>query len=336
MMEKREKEMFCAAGTHHDANEVMRFLLVKCLGYLCIILFSIESLCFSPPPSPLSVPSDLPFIEACRHGEKMKALSFIKQGQKVNVVDRNGLVPLQIAAYMGHMDIIHILLEHGADVNFHSSYYPAVYVAKTEEITLLLIERGADIRVPYPSQDGYPVSNALFHKAAGKGWDTLLCAMFEKVKDADALDFNKQTALFAAARNGRLSCLMMLLEWGAKVDHVDKYGITPFMVACAQGQIETAKALLKAGADPKHKMKTGESVLGFTVQRCWSPSMAGYDGIERSFIPVVRLQIRSGAIIEKSILDSLQKAPFLNYSCQEVLGLLQAEYEASKHAHSPY
>jgi ankyrin repeat protein len=54
-----------------------------------------------------------------------------------------------------------------------------------------------------------------------------------------------------------------LVDGGADVNAVDRFGYTPLLYASTIdfGDAETAKALLQAGADPAIKAKKGETAL---------------------------------------------------------------------------
>lgn len=59
------------------------------------------------------------------------------------------------------------------------------------------------------------------------------------------------TALHNAAAKGHQALVRMLLEMGARVDAVDRLGVTPLTAACFYGQTKVAELLLAAGASLK-------------------------------------------------------------------------------------
>jgi ankyrin repeat protein len=59
-----------------------------------------------------------------------------------------GETALHLAAGEGHLEIVKLLLEHGADVNAKTAYETALHLAAGEghlEIVKLLLEHGADV-----------------------------------------------------------------------------------------------------------------------------------------------------------------------------------------------
>lgn len=59
----------------------------------------------------------------------------------------------------------------------------------------------------------------------------------------------RQELLFEAARLGRTDIIEPLIKLGADVNAHDKRGFTPLILAAYAGQMETAEALIAAGAD---------------------------------------------------------------------------------------
>ncbi|KAI0208993.1 Ankyrin repeat and MYND domain-containing protein 2 [Lamellibrachia satsuma] len=73
-----------------------------------------------------------------------------KQTTHVDCLDKNGMTPLQQAAFKANVDICHLLLAHGADVNSseHNQGYTALMFAALSgntEVTQLMLEAGAKV-----------------------------------------------------------------------------------------------------------------------------------------------------------------------------------------------
>jgi hypothetical protein len=60
---------------------------------------------------------------------------------------------------------------------------------------------------------------------------------------------------------GGLESVRLLIQSGADVDFVDRYGETALMSAAASGRLDIVKELLKTGADPKLRDKKGNTAL---------------------------------------------------------------------------
>jgi len=76
--------------------------------------------------------------------------------------------------------------------------------------------------------------------------------------DVHAASSAGQTPLHPAA-SGSPKCVRMLLAAGAKVDAADRIGRTPLAWAASNNNVETAKLLLDAGADPNREDNEGGS-----------------------------------------------------------------------------
>ena len=69
------------------------------------------------------------------------------------------------------------------------------------------------------------------------------------------------TALHWAAYHDKAEVIEKLLSAGARPDEKNRYGITPLLLACENGNERSVRALLKAGADPQARRLGGEPAL---------------------------------------------------------------------------
>lgn len=128
----------------------------------------------------------------------------------LNHYSPHGFTPLGMATHFGNEDIVRFLLRKGADPNLASkngySVYP-LYVATDlnfEGISKMLVEAGAEVNVIQASQ---------------------------------------MTPLHAAAKNGNIEMLILLLEKGALVDIKNDQGKTASDLAFEKGHREIAQIL---------------------------------------------------------------------------------------------
>jgi ankyrin repeat protein len=170
--------------------------------------------------------------------------------------------PLSNAAAVGRMDIVHLLLDHGADPNLPEeqfaprgkALYSAVYHGHYE-IAKLLLERGAFPNPPVESSgDALWVSREW---RPDKRMEQLLLsygAMPTQERQEDdwptgAHNWLRISPLHEAARKGDVREAEKLIESGADVTARDDHlGSTPLAWAAKYGQLEMVTLLLRHGA----------------------------------------------------------------------------------------
>lgn len=73
--------------------------------------------------------------------------------------------------------------------------------------------------------------------------------LLDQGADINALDKYGQTALMNAARRGDFDLVDLLIKYGAELDHTAKYRLTALMLAVINDHKEIVKALIGAGAN---------------------------------------------------------------------------------------
>jgi ankyrin repeat protein len=210
---------------------------------------------------------DLP--TACHTGDIDRVRELLRQDPSLanRVGEHEGYYlgagsPLSNAAAVGRMDIVQLLLEHGADPNLPEEQYApkgkALYSAVYHghyDIAKLLLERGAFPNPPVESS-----GDALW---VSREWrpDTrmeqlLLSYGAQPRKDHAGQDWPEPaenwlriSALHEAARKGDLWAAKRLLKAGADVTARDEHlRSTPLAWAAKFGQVKMVKFLLRHGA----------------------------------------------------------------------------------------
>ena len=155
-------------------------------------------------------------------------------------VDRNMLQkyggnprsPLSAECRTPNVEIVDMLLKHGADLNVSSrgrdSDLPLLVAAgnNNSEVAELLLRRGANIDVT--DSDG----NTALHRAIKSGFRS------------------SRYSQEVAASNNSKSVINVLLEKKANVNIANGSGQTPLSAACHAQNVEIVDMLLKRGADP--------------------------------------------------------------------------------------
>jgi hypothetical protein len=156
--------------------------------------------------------------------------------------------PLILAAERGHVGVVRLLLERGADVNFRSDYgYTALYEAAErghEEVVSILLGCGAD-----PSSKDGTGSTPLMG-ACCEGHLSVARQLLQHMqgRGLDERDDEGSTALWWACCRGHVEILRALLLAGVHHTIAERYGRTPRQAAQARGHAECVALLEVSGA----------------------------------------------------------------------------------------
>jgi len=209
-------------------------------------------------------------MRAAREGKIDEVKSLLARGADADEREpRLGVTPLVLAAAGGHLAVVQVLLDAGANPNLpteaNNTALNHAVVAESLPIVQLLVERGADVNV-VPTKDS-----------------------------------NDGTALIIAAGHGRADIAQFLLEHGADVDFVDpNYGMTAIAFATFACHAAPIPVLIQHGADPADalhkgyyfKVYGGENPLQHAEEEC--PAVA----------KIVREAIRYRPQLKKDSLSS--------------------------------
>lgn len=188
---------------------------------------------------------------AAKHGQKSTAEQSLQGGGDINVVD-DEVTPLYLAAKNSHVELVRLLLEHGADPNFKgsSNWTPLFEAAANgdEDIVRLMIQRGADINLK-DTLDRTP----MFYASKGPEGKNQAVVRLLLEHGADPNSKEKAywyTPLFIPAILGDVSVVRMLLEHEADPNSQDRNNRTPLFHARQWGQEEVVQILLAYNANP--------------------------------------------------------------------------------------
>jgi ankyrin repeat protein len=184
-------------------------------------------------------------IRAAKQGESGVVAELIDADPSlVNCRDGNGWTPLCHAALNGHTDVVRLLLGRGGDAHLNQ---PIHYAGQRQhkEICRLLVDAGAvDHLVNPDAPNTVAVVRAVYRYDA-----EALASLLEKQPDFVRLrQVDGSTMLHAAATNGAIDVVRVLVEAGAELDAANDRGQTPLNRALSHSQTEVGRFLIESGA----------------------------------------------------------------------------------------
>ena len=191
-------------------------------------------------------------------------MNLVKRSHSVNEVDTDGMIALHWAATGGHLAIVRLLLEKGADINakdeFGNTALHRAVESKQEELVQLLLKKGADINAKHK------YGHTALYKAIYFGHKEIVRLLLELEADVNTKDYRNKTALHIAAGEGGLAIAQLLLIKGADVNAKDDSDTTVLHNAAKSGNEGLIRLLLEKGMDINAKDDDGMTVLHLAAE----------------------------------------------------------------------
>ncbi|XP_032266885.1 ankyrin repeat and SOCS box protein 3 isoform X3 [Phoca vitulina] len=169
---------------------------------------------------------------AAREGNVKVLRKLLKKGRSVDVADNRGWMPIHEAAYHNSVECLRMLI-HAAVENGQI------------DVLRLLLRHGANVNGSH-SMCGW---NAL-HQATFQENAEIIKLLLKKGANKECQDDFGITPLFVAAQYGKLESLNILISSGANVNCQALDKATPLFIAAQEGHTECVELLLSSGADP--------------------------------------------------------------------------------------
>ena len=178
----------------------------------------------------------------------------------------DGVTALHVAAQGGHLEVVDILIEAGADVTVLDDEKRSAIMLSVKgnygDVSKSLVKAGADPNTSYTDDEG-KTHNLLFDAIMVEN-DDFAKVLIEKGADLDFTDDKKVTTLLQASHRGLSNITEKLLEKNSKPEYLNaasEDAITPLIAAASEGHVEIVKQLIAAGADVNAKDKDGTTSL---------------------------------------------------------------------------
>ncbi len=208
----------------------------------------------------LGATGDLRLIEAVKSGDIAAVRSLLEQHVDVNATQPDGATALAWAAERDDLETADLLIQSGANVNLaNENGATPLWLAATmasSRMTEKLLGSGANPNAALVSGE-----TALM-AAASTGNIDVVMALVSHGADVNAREIRgSQTALMWATAEKRSEVARYLIEHGADLKNKSKAGLTPFLFAAQQGDLDSARLLAAAGADISAPGPDGRSPL---------------------------------------------------------------------------
>ena len=198
---------------------------------------------------------------AVRYDDLDTADLLIRSGARVSTANREGVTPLQLAAMNGSASMIDKLLKAGAEANAaltpsgDTALMMAARTGTPEAITVLL-EAGANVN----AKESWGGTTALMW-AASEQHTAAVKLLLDHGADVNA------RSNFVAAANGRgfEGRTPAAPKAEQKVEEFASGWLTPLMFAAREGDLESARLLVNAGANVNAIAGDGKDALGLAI-----------------------------------------------------------------------
>ncbi|XP_056149726.1 histone-lysine N-methyltransferase EHMT1a [Lampris incognitus] len=208
-----------------------------------------------------------PLMTSCENNHLDTVKYLLRAGAAVGRKDIKGSTCLHVVAKLGYYDIFHHLLSKASryiNCQDDGGWTPITWAIeyKHMELVHLLLARGADVNIRDKEE------NVCLHWAALAGCDDIAQALLDSRCDLHAVNIHGDSPLHVAVRENHLECVMLFLSRGADVSLRNREGETA-LDCCSQSSkvwnaLNTNKKLTDAR---KARDCRGERVLSRDISR---------------------------------------------------------------------
>ena len=220
--------------------------------------------------NPVNSDGDTPLNITCAHGHTSCVRVLLQRYANTETCNRHSLTPLLSCMFGGHINIIHILVEFGADIHKSPGGRdpPVCFAAHNVLPRALheLLQLGADVEATNAAGDravaladtettrvlieyGADVRNVL-DRVVLQGKVDAARECLAAGADIETRDDAGNTPLELACEENNVPMVALLLKWGADIHSRDMMGNTPLITAAQFDNHDVVAFLVKCGADP--------------------------------------------------------------------------------------
>lgn len=258
----------------------------------------------------------------------------LANGQDPNAGSSYGEMPFIQAFRRGRMDVVALLMAHGADLAPMSwgALHNAVALGSLRDVRRVAEAKDMSAR------DVFGLTPFLLACDIGDVEKAAVLLPLSKPEDT-LMIYHRVPALTVAARKGRTETVAWLLANGFDVNEPDEFGGTALIAAAEMGKAEIVTTLLEAGADIEAKFALSASLKGTKFSESSSePFLLDLDQAEREFFKTAASETQSADVARLLIRAGVEPGEFENSVLRDLTGaslipeqrISPAIYEAQK------
>ncbi|XP_063985530.1 transient receptor potential channel pyrexia-like [Diachasmimorpha longicaudata] len=213
-------------------------------------------------------PKNTPLCCAVKNNSYDCVELLLESGASPNITEVFTETPIHIAASLGSVRNVQLLLKHGANVQLRHGSEKSTPLHLAAEIgswecCKLLLQAGAPINAQNTR------NKTAMHLAATAQSAETVKVLLEFGGDPNAVDKTGRTPLHCAVakRQEGNEMIEILLQAGSDINQPDNFGLTPLHAATLKVSSSTVNLLVSRGADLTARTNSGVSALSFVMRR---------------------------------------------------------------------
>jgi ankyrin repeat protein len=222
------------------------------------------------------------FFAGIEAGDAETVNRFLQDGINPNKKNKNALSgqnrvdtrPIIAAVKADKLEIVKILLAHGADINARNYFQETAlhYAAKKGNLNMIiyLIDRGAEINVADTAGNTPLTAVLTYGKTIGDQNNlNIIKLLIEKGADLNVKTASGETPLIIAIKKcfDKPELPQLLIAKGADVNFKNINGDTPLHISASNNNLKLVLLLIDSGADINVKNNNYETPLDVTINR---------------------------------------------------------------------
>ncbi|KAI4454288.1 molting protein mlt-4 [Holotrichia oblita] len=200
-----------------------------------------------------------PLIAATERRIVNIAQELLDNKAQVNLAGECGITPLYVAALIGDLDMVSLLLQYGATADFIESGHNILFNALESGI-VNIVEK---LLVVWLKERNYTANGSLNKSSEPKN---LIDTVFNSRPVVDSINEKGLTPLIRAIERNDVVMVRKLLEYGAHVDKTDDAGVSPLSYAIKMKNKDIIDVILQSGANINHKSPDHSTLLHVAVE----------------------------------------------------------------------